>query len=181
MHDFINLCRIKIYVTLYFHFVKLQLLIKVKLKLFFNFITKNLTFDKIKIMRTTTNPIYKESMGYIKNAEEILATKADKNGMFYRDTKYTKMACGTAYNGVLLALEEYLKQKNNPIIKKKYQRLNVNDFKQKFSEMKDFEMQNYLKNAYDILHLYGYYDGNNSIGLLHDGIKVAKAIVNKIK
>ena len=127
------------------------------------------------------NPIYKESMRYIKNAEEILATKADKNGMYYRDIKYTKMACGTAYNGVLLALEEYLKQKNNPIIKKPHQRLNVNDFKQKFSEMKDFEMQNHLKNAYNILHLSGYYEGINSIGLLHNGIKVAKAIIEKIK
>ena len=127
------------------------------------------------------NPIYKESMRYIKNAEEILATKADKNGMYYRDIKYTKMACGTAYNGVLLALEEYLKQKNNPIIKKPHQRLNVNDFKQKFSEMKDFEMQNHLKNAYNILHLSGHYEGINSIGLLHDGIKVAKAIIEKIK
>ena len=132
-------------------------------------------------MPKTNNPIYKESMRYIKNAEEILATKADKNGMYYRDIKYTKMACGTAYNGVLLALEEYLKQKNNPIIKKPHQRLNVNDFKQKFSEMKDFEMQNHLKNAYNILNLSGYYEGINSIGLLHDGIKVAKAIIEKIK
>ena len=47
--------------------------------------------------------------------------------------------------------------------------------------MKDYEMQNYLKNAYNILHLSGYYEGITEINFIKGGIKVAKAIVNKIK
>ncbi|MDI9338866.1 MAG: DUF5618 family protein [Alphaproteobacteria bacterium] len=132
-------------------------------------------------MRLATNPVYKESMRYIKNAEEVLATKADKNSMYYRDKKYTKMACDTAYNGVLLALKEYLRLRNNPIKKAKYQRINIDAFKQKFSEMKDYEMQNYLKSAYNILHLYGYYDGITDIVVINSGIKFAKVIIEKIK
>ncbi len=127
------------------------------------------------------NNIYTEAMRYIHNAEEILATKAKKNGMFYQDEKYCKMACGTAYSAVLLALKEYIKQKNFIIEKKPYQRIKIDNIKAALSEMKDYEMQNYLKSAYLILHIYGYYDGITEINTIHGGINVAKKIIEKIK
>ena len=46
--------------------------------------------------------------------------------------------------------------------------------------MKDYEMQNYLKNAYNILHLNGYYDGTTDIIVIDRGIIVAKKIIEKM-
>lgn len=121
-----------------------------------------------------------EAARYLANAKEILATKALPNGSFYEDTKYVKMACGTAYNAVLLALDTYLNQKNEAIQKGKYQRKNIKDYKTKLSQMEDREMQNLLNNAYDILHLYGYYDGINNKEVIDAGIHIAEKILDKI-
>ena len=51
---------------------------------------------------------YREAARYIENATDILKTKGKKEGGYYQDTKYVKMACGTAYNGVLMAADTYL-------------------------------------------------------------------------
>ena len=125
--------------------------------------------------------VYNEAMRYIHNAEEILQTKANKNGMYYQDEKYCKMSCGTAYKGVLMAIKEYIKQKNITIERKPYQRIKIDNIKERLSELKDYEMQNHLKNAYNILHLSGYYDWTTSINLINDGIQIAKKIIEKIK
>jgi hypothetical protein len=130
-------------------------------------------------MRNPKNSKF-EAARYLANAKEILATKAVPNGSFYDDTKYVKMACGTAYNAVLLAMDTYLEQKNEVIQKGKYQRKNIKDYKAKLSVMEDREMQNLLNNAYDILHLYGYYDGINSKVVIDEGIHLAEKILEKI-
>jgi hypothetical protein len=62
---------------------------------------------------------YREAAGYIENATDILKTKGNKEGGYYQDTKYVKMACGTAYSGVLLAVDTYLDIKGAPLEKKK--------------------------------------------------------------
>jgi hypothetical protein len=46
--------------------------------------------------------------------------------------------------------------------------------------MEDREMQNLLNNAYDILHLYGYYDGINNKVVIDEGIHLAEKILEKI-
>ena len=130
-------------------------------------------------MRNSKNSKF-EAARYLANAKEILATKAVPNGSFYDDTKYVKMACGTAYNAVLLAMDTYLEQKNETIQKGKYQRKNIKDYKAKLSQMEDREMQNLLNNAYDILHLYGYYDGINNKAVIDEGIHLAEKILEKI-
>jgi hypothetical protein len=130
-------------------------------------------------MRNSKNAKF-EAARYLANVKEILATKAVPNGSLYEDTKYVKMACGTAYNAVLLAVDTYLEQKNETIQKGKYQRKNIKDYKAKLSLMEDREMQNLLNNAYDILHLYGYYDGINNKVVIDEGIHLAEKILEKI-
>jgi hypothetical protein len=61
---------------------------------------------------------YREAVRYMANAVDILKTKARKKDRYYEDEKYVRMACGTAYNGVLLALDSYLEIKGKPIQKK---------------------------------------------------------------
>jgi len=46
---------------------------------------------------------YKEAMRYIENAKDHLKL-AKKDGKFYIDEKYVRTACGTAYSGILIAL-----------------------------------------------------------------------------
>jgi hypothetical protein len=77
-------------------------------------------------------------------------------------------------------MDTYLEQKNETIQKGKYQRKNIKDYKAKLSQMEDREMQNLLNNAYDILHLYGYYDGINNKVVIDEGIHLAEKILEKI-
>ena len=44
---------------------------------------------------------YTKAKGYLENAMDILKTKGKKQGRFYEDEKYVRMACGTAYSGTL--------------------------------------------------------------------------------
>jgi len=53
-------------------------------------------------MAELKNPIY-EAERYLQNAREILSEKAGKDGDYYSDRKYVKMAGHTAWCGVLLA------------------------------------------------------------------------------
>ena len=54
---------------------------------------------------------YREAIRYMQNAVDILKTKARKKDRYYEDQKYVRMACATAYNAVLLALDSYLEIK----------------------------------------------------------------------
>ena len=54
---------------------------------------------------------YQEANRYLQNARETLQ-KAGKEGNYYQDEKYVKTACGTAYNGVLKAIDGYFLLKN---------------------------------------------------------------------
>jgi len=61
---------------------------------------------------------YSEAVRYMNNAEETLQ-KAKKDGNHYADKKYVRTACGTAYNGVLLALDAWFALKGIPKPNKK--------------------------------------------------------------
>ncbi|MDR1416043.1 MAG: DUF5618 family protein, partial [Prevotellaceae bacterium] len=50
---------------------------------------------------------YAEAIRYMNNAKETLK-RAGKENNFYSDKKYVRTACGTAYNGMLIALDTYL-------------------------------------------------------------------------
>jgi len=52
-----------------------------------------------------------EAKRHIDNAKGFLSKNAKKEDGFYRDRKYIKIAGHTAYTGILLALDELLKEK----------------------------------------------------------------------
>ena len=62
---------------------------------------------------------YTEAYRYLDNAKEILRTKAKKDGKFYNDVKYVRMACNTAYSGLLVALNDFFIQIRNSDAKTK--------------------------------------------------------------
>ena len=60
---------------------------------------------------------YAEALRYMANATDSLKT-AGKEANRYKDAKYVKTACGTAYNAVLLALDAWFKLKDIEPVKK---------------------------------------------------------------
>ena len=121
---------------------------------------------------------YYEAMRYMDNAKECLQ-KAKKEGKFYNDPKYVKMACGTAYNGVLTALDGYLLLKGIEKPKGK-NRKSIEYYHDNLGKL-DRKMLNYLNSAYKTLHLWGYYDGIEDARVVKAGFDNAKTIIEKIK
>jgi len=121
---------------------------------------------------------YAEALRYMDNAKETLQ-KARKEGQHYTDRKYVRTACGTAYNGVLEALDTWFELKELPALSKK-QRKSI-EYYNKSITMVDKKMVSLLGTAYRALHLDGYYDGETSVKLIESGFDAAYTIIDKIK
>jgi uncharacterized protein (UPF0332 family) len=102
-----------------------------------------------------------------------------KEDDFYLDKKYVKTACGTAYNGMLVALDCFLmlKGKNKP---KGKVRKSIEYYQSNITGI-DKKMLNSLNSAYEILHLWGYYDGITKASVVKEGFDLAYIIIDKIK
>ena len=121
---------------------------------------------------------YTEAMRYMDNATAYLKN-ARKEGKYYQDTKYVKTACGTAYNGVLVALDCFLLLKGVAKPKGK-DRKSIEYYHNNLGKL-DRKMLNNLNSAYQILHLSGYYDGIGNANVIKEGFEEAYKIINKIK
>ncbi|MDD5571309.1 MAG: DUF5618 family protein [Bacteroidales bacterium] len=130
----------------------------------------------IKEQQEVRDKYYSEAVRYMNNAKEVLK-KAGKDGAYYKDKKYVKMACGTAYNGVLLALDGYLLLKG---IEKKRGRKNIGYYQSNITKI-DRKLLYNIDDVYEILHLSGYYDGIRSEKIVKSGFEIAYTIINKIK
>jgi len=125
---------------------------------------------------------YALAMRYIANAKECLEKAGIKDGR-YDDSKYVRMACGTAYSGVIIAIEAWLKLKDvdfSSVAGNKNKRKNI-DFYKKNVGMRDGKLKGFLDDAYQILHLDGYYDGIQNITVIKEGFTAAKNIIAQIK
>jgi tetratricopeptide (TPR) repeat protein len=121
---------------------------------------------------------YGEAIRYMNNAKECLKN-AQKEGNYYHDIKYVKMACGTAYSGILVALDCFLILKGVHKPKGKV-RKSIEYYQENITKI-DKKMLDYLNSAYKILHLWGYYDGIENVTVLKEGFDEAYKIIEKIK
>jgi predicted ribosome quality control (RQC) complex YloA/Tae2 family protein len=119
---------------------------------------------------------YSEAIRYMENAKETLK-KAGKEDYYYKDRKYVKTACGTAYNGVLIALDAYLSLKR---IKKTKGRKSIEYYYEHLGRL-DKKMLRQLDSVYEVLHLSGYYDGILNARTIKTGFDDAYGIIDKIK
>ena len=126
----------------------------------------------------TKERYYSEAMRYMDNAKECLQ-KAKKEGKFYNDPKYVKMACGTAYSGVLTALDGFLLLKGVEKPKGK-NRKSIEYYHDNLGKL-DRKMLNYLNSVYKTLHLWGYYDGIERADIVKTGFEDAYTLIEKIK
>jgi len=123
---------------------------------------------------------YAEAMRYIANAKDYLqkAGKDEKDDSHYKDKKYVRTACGTAYNGVFVALDAYLEVKGINLPKKKTRRT-IGFYREAIN--KDRKLLNAFNSVYNILHLSGYYDGETHIKTIQNGFEMAKVVIDRIK
>ena len=91
------------------------------------------------------------------NAKEILRDHAIKDGDYYEDSKYIKMAGHTMWTGCLVALDFALNIK-----KQKGRRKDIDDYKKAASQA-DKKLLTYVVTGYDTMHLSMGYDGNKSV------------------
>jgi hypothetical protein len=123
-------------------------------------------------MAELKHPI-REAERYLQNARRILSEKAEKDGGYYNDSKYVKMAGNTAWHGVLVALDAVLPVRENL---KKGQRLEFKDYQAAISK-KDSKMSHPLLNAYELLHKSLGYDGITVYKVVQESLKQANMII----
>ena len=121
------------------------------------------------------NP-YKEAIRYVDNARDILKL-AGKEDKFYADVKYVQTACGTAYLGIMKALDFLFDIKNVP---KRRGRKSIEYYHTTLSKV-DKKLLNHLNDAYSILHIEGYYGGIKNIKIINLGFELATLIINALK
>jgi len=113
-----------------------------------------------------------EAERYLQNARQILSEKAEKDGGYYNDKKYVKMAGNTAWCGVLVALDAATDVRKNL---KKGQRLDIEDYQNAVAK-KDKKISRTFLSAYESLHKALGYDGNPNYKIvqasLEDGQKM---------
>ncbi|MEO8149169.1 MAG: DUF5618 family protein [Bacteroidia bacterium] len=120
---------------------------------------------------------YTEAMRYIDNAKETLH-KAGREGKYYMDAKYVRTASGTAYSGMLLALDTLFRIKNISFPGKN--RKSIEWYRDQLRKI-DLKLLNDVNSAYYILHLNGYYEGVTKAEVINSGIDSAISVIKKIK
>jgi hypothetical protein len=123
-------------------------------------------------MAQVKHPI-REAERYLQNARQILSEKAEKDGDYYNDSKYVRMAGNTAWSGVLIALDAVLNVRANL---KKGQRADFNDYQAAIAK-RDNKMPRVLLNAYNSLHLSLGYDGVTNYKLVQESLAIANNIL----
>jgi len=118
---------------------------------------------------------YNEAIRYMNNAKELLQ-KSGKEDNRYLDDKYVKIACGTAYNAVLKALDGFLYLKG---VERRKGRKSVEYYYDSLNRI-DKKMFGHYRDAYDTLHLSGYYDGLCNVKVIQAGFSMAYDIIEKI-
>jgi len=132
----------------------------------------------VQEQQQTKEKYHNEALRYMENAKDCLK-KAKKEGKYYYDKKYVKMACATAYSGVLIALDCFFILKDVDMPKGK-DRKSIEFYRNNLSKL-DKKVLKTLNSAYDILHLWGYYDGIDNSEVVKSGFDDAFTIINKIK
>ena len=120
---------------------------------------------------------YDEANRYIDNAKLTLKEKAGKKDGEYADIKYVQTAVGTAYVGVLLAIDEYLLRKEGNKFTKP---LSIEDYRKRIAKQNK-KLLSLLNEAYGDLHISLYYHGIPSVRIMTNGLQTAKEIIEYIK
>lgn len=116
-----------------------------------------------------------EARRYVENAQTILKEHGnlDYETQLYQDRKYVRMAGNTLWNGVLLILDAVFHVK-------KVGRLHpdVIDYRDEVAK-RDKKLLALFNTAYETLHVYMGYDGNQSKATCMEGFRFANEIIDR--
>jgi len=113
-----------------------------------------------------------EAKRYLVNAKYILSEKAGKDGNYYSDSKYVKMAGDMAWKGVLIALDSVFHVK-----KRANQRVSVEDYKEAIAKTNG-KVLTMVNTGYQVLHLSMGCDGIKNFKVCQAGMEEAKRIID---
>lgn len=123
----------------------------------------------------------KEAQRYLQNAKDTLA-RSPIEGDIYTDVKYVKSACGTAYLGVLYAIDEYLIRSG---LSKSELPKKVEEYEKalkKYATPYNGKLLREFVFLYDELHIAGYYRGMlHRVSTVKEVLKGARAFIEKLK
>jgi len=122
-------------------------------------------------MAELKHPI-KEAERYLDNAKRILSEKAEKEGNYYNDRKYVRMAGDTAWKGALIALDAVFNVKKKP-----NHRVSIEEYKEAVAK-RDRKLLACVNTGYQTLHLYMGYDGIEKYVVCQSGLEDAKNIID---
>ncbi|NIJ56015.1 DUF5618 family protein [Dyadobacter arcticus] len=115
-----------------------------------------------------------EARRHIDNAKDFLSNNAKKQDGLYQDKKYIKIAGHTAYTGILVALNEFLGEKNKKTPK------SVEWYQFELSRI-DKSLLSKFTTAYQILHIDMGYQGTKSADLAKLGLQNAEKIIDWVE
>lgn len=115
-----------------------------------------------------------EARRHIDNAKDFLSNNAKKQEGLYQDKKYVKIAGHTAYTGILLALNEFLGEKNKKTPK------SVEWYQMELSKV-DKSLLAKFTTAYQVLHIDMGYQGSKSAKLASVGLEEAEKIISWVE
>ena len=110
-----------------------------------------------------------ETDRYLANGKSILK-KAKKDGKFYTDAKYIKIAGHTLYSAMLFALDDIMPDNKKGRNTEKEYRI--------FLTKKNKKTLQHFNSAYDILHRFMGYDGTLNSKVIQEGIKDARTVID---
>jgi len=119
-----------------------------------------------------TNNSIQEAKRYLVNAKEILSQKAGKEGNYYGDAKYVRMAGDTAWKGVLIALDSVFHVKKTP-----RHRVSIDDYKTAVAKI-NRQVLTMVNDGYQVLHISMGYDGIKNYKVCQAGMEGAKRIID---
>jgi hypothetical protein len=117
-----------------------------------------------------------EALLYMESAEENLK-RAGREDNYYNDRKHVRTACGTAYHGVLIALDTYLLLRG---VKKSKGRKSIEYYDEQIGKLNK-RMLRHVDNAHEILLLFGYFDGTLDARVVKAGFDEAYMLIDQIK
>jgi len=124
-------------------------------------------------MAELKHPI-REAERYLQNARQMLSEKAGKDGAYYSDKKYVKLAGHAAWSGILVALDGVL---GIDARRKKDQRPDFKYYQEAVSKI-DSKINRPLLNSYETLHKVLGYDGNLNFKIVQSGLEEAQYIID---
>ena len=126
------------------------------------------------MLESVADPVT-EARRYVENAKDLLKNNGnlDYETQLYQDRKYVRMAGNTLWNGVLLIIDAVFHVKRAGRLHP-----DVIDYRDEVAK-RDKKLLALFNTAYETLHVYMGYDGNQRKATCMEGFRFANEIIDR--